>query len=161
MCSIVVAMFACRLDLAADTAFRGVDVVVEELNARKMAARAARLLRPMRGCQNAAAFPLLCELRSRDVVQQPATTEGFDGGRRKGRASRTEAALRASAGSGAKRCACQCLVAQAGIGLIPADLVAAVLGQYAVMSAGLSADGVSAHLLFPPSATVLCSARRG
>jgi hypothetical protein len=43
----------------------------------------------------------------------------------------------------------------------PADPVAAVLGQYAVMSAGLSADGVSAHLLFPPSAMVLCSARRG
>ena len=39
--------------------------------------------------------------------------------------------------------------------------VAAVLGQYAVMSVGLSADAVSAHLLFPPSATVLCSARRG
>jgi len=46
-----------------------------------MAARAARLLHPMRRAANARA--LFRGLHRRDVVQQSATVEGFKGGRRK------------------------------------------------------------------------------
>jgi hypothetical protein len=63
---------------------RGVDVVIVELDAGEMAARAARLLHPMRGSRRAAVARLIFRaLRRRDVVQQPATVEGFDGGRGK------------------------------------------------------------------------------
>ncbi len=62
---------------------RRVDSVVIKLDAGEMARRAARLLHPMRGVRRVAARAMLRTLERCDLVQHPATIEGFDAGRRK------------------------------------------------------------------------------